>query len=110
MSLTLCGCLTGTKIRTEYLTIPKGFLQCDRLEFKAISDKARENAERGDYKLLAIEVLEVSEEAYDQAMSGDHKKLMLESVQVRLSKEDQQEVCVNNAADAREFQERITDE
>ena len=106
--LTLCGC--STKTRTEYLTIPERYLECDRLEYKAISGKAQEDAGQGNYKLFAIEILEVSKEAYDQAMRGDHKNLVLESVDVRLSKEAQQEVCVNNASDARAYQERMTNE
>lgn len=84
--LTLSGC-SSTKTRTEYLTIPERYLECYTLEISSISDKAYENAEQGDYKLLALELVED-----------------------RLSIDDSHEVCVNNASDARAFQESMTNE
>lgn len=84
--LTLSGCST-TKIKTEYLTIPEDFLQCEKLSIIPISDGAYESAEQGNFRPLVEELVED-----------------------RLHIEEDHTRCVNNAADAREFQERMTDE
>jgi len=83
--ITLSACSTKTIIKTEYLTIPLELLQCKSIPRADISDKAYENSSNGDYKLLAIELVE-------------DRKLIVEPI----AKE-----CELNTRKAREYQESM---
>ena len=83
--ITLSACSTKTITKTEYLTIPLELLQCKSIPRADISGKAYESSSNGDYKLLAIELVE-------------DRKLIVEPI----AKE-----CELNARKAREYQESM---
>ena len=85
--LTLSACSTKTVIKTEYRIIPKEFLQCDNQELFLPSDESYEDAELGDFKLLSVEI-------------GQELKLL----------EIDYLGCVNNASNARAYQDRMINE
>jgi len=56
--LILLSACSTTKTEIKYLTIPDVYIHCNYLPTPNISDSAYEEAEDGDYKTLALELVQ----------------------------------------------------